>query len=46
MAGDTERVIKVTPGYRLVGLNSVPLPNGDGISKIELIFLNTNDARC
>ena len=45
-SGDTEVISLVTPGNRLVGLKSVTLPSGDGISKIELIFMNTNDVRC
>lgn len=45
-SGDTEVISLVTPGNRLVGLKSVTLPSGNGISKIELIFMNTNDVRC
>ena len=45
-SGDTQAISLVTPGNSLVGLKSVTLPSGSGISKIELIFMNTNDVRC
>ena len=43
---DQESVMLVRQGWKLIGLQTVSLGNGIGISKIEPLFLNTNDVRC
>ena len=43
---DQESMMFVREGWKLVGLQTVNLYNGMGISKIELLFIDTSDKKC
>ena len=43
---DQESMMLVREGWKLVGMQTVSLFNGVGISKVEPLFLDTNNVKC